>query len=98
MVAEQGEGIGHGSVFEGVPVRGFSAKTQKGSRIQEPGTRVGEVNVTFKEPVHKILEQIKNEPYFRWLRKMGGDPSKRNQICIAFIVGTKGIPPRNVGF
>ena len=56
------------------PVRGFSAKTQKGSRIQEPGTRVGEVNVTFKEPVHKILEQIKNEPYFRWLRKMGGDP------------------------
>ena len=33
----------------------------------------------FKEPVHKILEQIKNELYFRWPSKMGGDPVKRNQ-------------------
>jgi len=35
--------------------------------------------VTFKEPVHKILDRIKNKPYFRWLSKMGGDPSRRNQ-------------------
>nr|XP_023918601.1 uncharacterized protein LOC112030147 [Quercus suber] len=37
------------------------------------------VNVTFKEPVYKILECIKNKLYFRWPRKMGGDPAKRNQ-------------------
>ena len=35
--------------------------------------------MTLKEPVHKILDRIKNEPYFRWPSKMGGNPSKRNQ-------------------
>ena len=38
----------------------------------------------FKEPVHKILERIKNKPYFRWPSKIGGDPLRRNQnlYCI----------------
>ena len=35
--------------------------------------------MTFKEPMHKIVNRIKNEPYFRWPNKMGGDPSRRNQ-------------------
>ena len=35
--------------------------------------------MAFKEPVHKILEQIKNESYFRWPSKMSGDPTRRNQ-------------------
>ena len=33
----------------------------------------------FREPVHQILMKIKNEPYFKWPNKMGGDPMKRNQ-------------------
>jgi len=37
------------------------------------------VYVAFKEPVYKILEHIKNEPYFQWLGKMGGDPARKNQ-------------------
>ena len=37
------------------------------------------VNTVFREPVHQILENIKNEPYFKWPNKMGGDPMKRNQ-------------------
>ena len=32
-----------------------------------------------KEPVHRIVDKIKNEPYFKWSNKMGGDPSRRNQ-------------------
>ena len=40
--------------------------------------QLGEVNVAFKELVHKIVDQIKNEPFFRWPNKMGGDPSRRN--------------------
>jgi len=36
------------------------------------------VSVTFKELVYKILECIKNEPYFRWPRKIGGDPARGN--------------------
>ena len=40
--------------------------------------------MTFKELVYKIHERIKNEPYFRWPRKMGGD--RRNQSCIALTI------------
>ncbi|XP_050251031.1 uncharacterized protein LOC126697937 [Quercus robur] len=47
--------------------------------MQEPEVQIEGVNVAFKEPVHKILERIKNEPFFRWPNKMGGDPSRRNQ-------------------
>ena len=35
--------------------------------------------MVFREPVHQILDKIKNEPYFRWPNKMGGNPTKRNQ-------------------
>ena len=35
--------------------------------------------MTFKEPIHKIVDQIKYEPYFQWLNRMGGNPSRRNQ-------------------
>ena len=38
-----------------------------------------EVNVAFRGPVHKIVDQIKNEPFFRWPNRMGGDPSRKNQ-------------------
>jgi len=57
----------------------FQSRPQKDLRIQEPGPQIGEVNVAFKEPVRKIVDRIKNEPYFRWLNKMGGGPSRRNQ-------------------
>ena len=39
---------------------------------------MGEVNVAFKESVHRITDRIKNELYFKWLNKMEGDPSRRN--------------------
>lgn len=58
---------------------GFQLRSSGGLRIQEPSDRAREVNVLFKELVHKILEQIKNGPYFQWPSKMGGDPSRRNQ-------------------
>ncbi|XP_023872624.1 uncharacterized protein LOC111985208 [Quercus suber] len=48
-------------------------------RIQEPEAHVGEVNLTFKKPVHRIIDKIKHESYFKWPNKMGGDPSRRNQ-------------------
>ena len=35
--------------------------------------------MTFNEPLHRIVDRIKNEPYFRWPNIMGGDPSRRNQ-------------------
>ena len=47
--------------------------------MQELEAQIEGVNVVFKEPVHKILDRIKNESFFRWPNKMGGDPSQRNQ-------------------
>ncbi|XP_075649642.1 uncharacterized protein LOC142620099 [Castanea sativa] len=58
---------------------GFQSRSRRDLKIQEPETQLGEINMTFKEPVHKIVDQIKNEPYFRWPNKMGGDPSRRDQ-------------------
>ena len=37
------------------------------------------VNTMFQEPVHKVLEKIKNEPYFKWPNKMGGYPLRHKQ-------------------
>ena len=51
---------------------------------------MGEVNVAFKEPVHRIIDRIKNKPYFRWPNKMGGDSSKRNQILYCIYHKDKG--------
>ena len=47
--------------------------------MQEPRAQIGEVNVAFNNLVHKIVDQINNEPFFRWPNKIGGDLSQRNQ-------------------
>ncbi|XP_065635630.1 uncharacterized protein LOC136070126 [Quercus suber] len=36
------------------------------------------VNTVFNEPVHQVLEKIKNEPFFRWPSKMVGNLERRN--------------------
>ena len=36
------------------------------------------VNKVFREPIHQVLEKIKNKPFFKWPNKMGGDPMKCN--------------------
>ena len=33
----------------------------------------------FREPVQKVLEKVRNEPFFKWLNKIAGDPINRNQ-------------------
>ena len=37
------------------------------------------VGVVFREPVHQVLEKVKNEPFFKWSNKMMGNPEKRNR-------------------
>ena len=36
------------------------------------------VNVVFREPVHRVLKKIKNEPFFKWPNKMAGNLARRN--------------------
>ena len=59
----------------------FQWRTRREPRVSSMDLtqQTGGVNVMFKDLVYKILKCIKNEPYFRWLRKMGGDPTRRNQ-------------------
>ena len=37
------------------------------------------VNAVFREPIHQVLEKIKNESFFKWPSKMVGDPMRHNQ-------------------
>ena len=37
------------------------------------------INAVFRDPVHRVLEKIMNEPYFRWPNKMAGDSTRRDQ-------------------
>ncbi|XP_028114674.1 uncharacterized protein LOC114312614 [Camellia sinensis] len=37
------------------------------------------VVTVFKEPIYRILEKIKREPFFVWLPKILGDPARPNQ-------------------
>ena len=46
---------------------------------QSETTIAQNVGAVFREPVHQVLEKIKNEPYFRWPNKMVGESAKRNQ-------------------
>ena len=46
---------------------------------QSGSTGAQAVHAVFREPLHKILEKVKNEPFFQWPSRMASDPSKRNQ-------------------
>ncbi|XP_030922863.1 uncharacterized protein LOC115949715 [Quercus lobata] len=46
---------------------------------QSRSTGAQAVHAVFREPLHKILEKVKCEPFFQWPSRMAGDPSKRNQ-------------------
>ena len=45
---------------------------------QSGSTNTQVVGAVFREPVHQVLEKIKNEPFFKRLNKMMGNPEKRN--------------------
>ena len=76
---------------------GLQSRPRKELRIQELGPQMGKVNVAFKEPIHRIVDRIKNEPYFRWSNKMGGDPSGETKTYIVLTIEIGGIPLSSVG-
>ncbi|XP_075649956.1 uncharacterized protein LOC142620477 [Castanea sativa] len=68
----------------------FQPRPRKDLRIQEPEAWVGEVNVAFKELVHKIVDRIKHEPYFWWPNKIGSNPSRKNHNLYLTYLKDKG--------
>ena len=45
---------------------------------QSGSTGVQAVHAVFRDPLHQILEKVKNEPFFKWPNMMASDPAKRN--------------------
>ena len=45
---------------------------------QSRATNTQTVNIVFWEPVHQVLEKIKNEPYFKWPNKTVGESMRHN--------------------
>ena len=54
------------------------------------------VNAVFREPVHQVLEKIKNELFFKRSNKMMGNPKNVTITSIASIIRIMGIPQRIV--
>ena len=54
--------------------------------------------MAFKELVHKIVDRIKNEPFFRWPNKMGATHLGGNKTCIVHTIGIRGTLPSNAGY
>ena len=52
----------------------------------------------FKEPVHKILDELKTSRTFDGRARWGVTHQEEIRICIALIIGIKGIPSSSVGF
>ena len=47
---------------------------------EQPGSNNNQVvRAVFREPVHQVLEKVKNESFFKWPNKMVGNPEKRNR-------------------
>ncbi|XP_075633848.1 uncharacterized protein LOC142606369 [Castanea sativa] len=63
--------------LQGMGYQGSRPRRDFPSRPLPVGTPL--VNSLFKEPIHQILEKIRDEPYFRQPNKMSGDASLRNQ-------------------
>ena len=46
---------------------------------EQPGSNNNQVvGTVFREPVHQVLEKVKNESFFKWPNKMVGNPENRN--------------------
>jgi len=71
----------------------FLPRPQKDLRMQESKAQLGKVNVAFKETMHKIIDRIKNEPFFRWPNKMGETYLGGIRTCIVPITKIRGIQP-----
>ncbi|XP_030930920.1 uncharacterized protein LOC115956762 [Quercus lobata] len=56
-----------------------SNKLRRDYAEQSGPTGAQAIHAVFREPLHKILEKVKCEPFFQWPNRMAGDPSKRNQ-------------------
>ncbi|GFY95046.1 hypothetical protein Acr_10g0004310 [Actinidia rufa] len=56
-----------------------SKKPKRDENNNNKSRKSEEVNMVFKDPIYKILPQIRDKPFFKWPLKLGGDPTVRDQ-------------------
>ena len=79
---QQGRGKGKVIPQEGRDFRSDRYKNNRPRRdfARQSGPAAPQVvNVVFCEPVHQVLEKIKNEQYFKWPNRMNENPLRCNQ-------------------
>ena len=54
-------------------------QTQRDFARQSGLANTQAINVVFREPMHQVLEKIKDESFFKWPNKMGGNSMRHNQ-------------------
>ena len=69
-----------GITFQG---EGAFKKRKKSSVDYESWVRQ-RINMAFKEPIYKLLSQIRDKPYFKKPKPMGEDPKKFNKVEVFF--------------
>ena len=58
----------------------YNSKRSRRDFVGQSGvTNTQTVNAVFREPVHRVLEKIKDEPYFKWPNRMVGESTRHNQ-------------------
>ena len=57
----------------------YNNQPRRGYVEQSGSNSTQVVGVVFQEPVHQVLEKVKNESFFKWPNKMVGNPEKRNR-------------------
>uniref|UniRef100_A0A2N9H8Y8 Reverse transcriptase domain-containing protein n=1 Tax=Fagus sylvatica TaxID=28930 RepID=A0A2N9H8Y8_FAGSY len=75
-----------------------TSKVQRKTRQPKPVTKESfeAINTTFKEPMFKILPQIKDKPYFVWPVKMDGDPASKESKPYCAYHREKGSPDQEL--
>ena len=61
-----------------------SVPTSGGGKKSKPvATSYKAMNTIFREPICKLLSEIKSQPFFKWPQPMKGDPSTldQNKFC-----------------
>ena len=58
----------------------YNKNRPKRDYVEQSGSNNNQVvGAVFREPVHQVLEKVKNKSFFKWPNKMVGNPEKRNR-------------------
>ena len=76
----------------------YNNNRPKRDYVEQSGSNSTQVvGVVFREPVHQVLEKVKNELFFKWPNKMVGNLENETVTSTANIIRIMAIPQRIAG-